>query len=565
VFRSLAAVVLVILAMAPGAGAASATHLTQKQAIAIAVAQPKIASWLHRYDASELQRSADYDASTGQWSVRVDSPTAGEVASATIDDQGGRVTESLAGPQVAWQIARGGGVGGKTLNRGVVWVAFCLVFLVGLADFRRPLSLRNLDLLVLLSFSFSLWEFNRGHVFAAASLAYPPLAYLIVRCAWIARRGRATTLTTQWPVWILVGATVFLTTFRIGLDYHSANVIDVGYAGVIGAQRIVDGTTPYGTFPRLDSLKPCGPPGADGVVHDRVQANGRCERELPTGDTYGPVTYESYIPGLELFGWTGHWDRLPAARFSSVLFDLLALGGMAAVGWRFGGEKLAATLAFAWVAYPFTQYAPNSGTNDVLMPALLLLGFLALTSPASRGAAVAASGWSKFAAFIVAPLWATYPTLAWPRRLLSYALGFAAATAATVWIVFLDGRPLHALRVFYDRTLKIQYDRHSPFSLWDWGQYHAAGIPDLHWLQQVLQVVLVLVAVGLALVPRRKSPLQLAALTALLIAGFEAVLTHWSYYYIPWFFPFAALAVFASGSGALASAQSTRGDEDVGG
>ena len=563
-FRSLVAAALVFLAVATGAGAATATHLTQQQAISVALAQPKIASWLHRYDASTLQRSADYDASTRQWSVRVDSPAAGEVASATVDDPSGQVTGSLAGPQVAWQIARGGGVGGKTLNRGIVWVAFCFVFFVGLADLRRPLALRNLDLLVLLSFSFSLWAFNRGHVFAAASLAYPPLAYLVARCAWIARRGRTTTLTTQWPVWIVVGVTVFLTTFRIGLDYHSANVIDVGYAGVIGAQRIVDGTTPYGTFPQLDSLRPCGVRGADGIVHDRIQTNGRCERELPTGDTYGPVTYEAYIPGLELFGWTGHWDRLPAARFSSALFDLLALGGMAAVGWRFGGQKLAATLAFAWVAYPFTQYAPNSGTNDVLMPGLLLLGFLALTSSASRGAAVAVAGWSKFAAFIVAPLWASYPTLARPRRLLSFAVGFAAATAATVWIVFVDGRPLHALHVFYDRTLKIQYDRHSPFSLWDWGPYHAAGIPDLHWLQQVLQVALVLVAVGLAFVPRRKSPLQLAALTAVLIASFEAVLTHWSYYYIPWFFPFAALALFAAGPGALASTHSTRGGEDAG-
>ena len=55
---------------------------------------------------------------------------------------------------------------------------------------------------------------------------------------------------------------------------------------------------------------------------------------------------------------------------------------------------------------------------------------------------------------------------------------------------------------------------------------------------------------------RRKSPLQLAALTALLILAFEAVLTHWSYYYIPWFFPFVVLAIFLAGSGsksALAS------------
>ena len=48
-----------------------------------------------------------------------------------------------------------------------------------------------------------------------------------------------------------------------------------------------------------------------------------------------------------------------------------------------------------------------------------------------------------------------------------------------------------------------------------------------------------------AFVPRRKSILQLAALTAAVLIGFELVLTHWFYLYIPWFFPFVAFAVLA--------------------
>ena len=51
-------------------------------------------------------------------------------------------------------------------------------------------------------------------------------------------------------------------------------------------------------------------------------------------------------------------------------------------------------------------------------------------------------------------------------------------------------------------------------------------------------------AVTAAILPPRKSPLQLAALTAALIAGFELVLTHWFYLYIPWFLPFVAIALF---------------------
>src|SRR5690242_20872648 len=50
------------------------------------------------------------------------------------------------------------------INSYGIWLGFCALFFFGLADLRRPLSMRNLDLLVLLSFSVSLWFFNRGHI-----------------------------------------------------------------------------------------------------------------------------------------------------------------------------------------------------------------------------------------------------------------------------------------------------------------------------------------------------------------------------------------------------------------
>jgi hypothetical protein len=61
----------------------------------------------------------------------------------------------------------------------------------------------------------------------------------------------------------------------------------------------------------------------------------------------------------------------------------------------------------------------------------------------------------------------------------------------------------------------------------------------------VLEALLAIGAVAVYFVPKRKSPLQLAALTAALLVGFQLVLTHWFYLYLPWFFPFAAFAVLA--------------------
>jgi hypothetical protein len=260
------------------------------------------------------------------------------------------------------------------------------------------------------------------------------------------------------------------------------------------------------------------------------------------------------VPGLALFGWSHKWDDLPAAHFTAILFDVLCIAGLALVGLRFGGMRLAATLAFAWAAYPFTQYVSNSNTNDAIVPAFLIWGFWLVTSPWARGAAVALSGWTKLGSLIVAPLWATYPEalrlnpLDWFGRLGRFVAAFALTTVAAFSVLLLEPNLLHAARMFWDKTIARQLNRQSPFSLWDWRQYHA-GLPDLHVVQLVLIGIVVLAAIAAAFYPRRRSPLQLAALTGALLAAFELVLTYWFYTYIVWFFPFAAVALLAGAGG----------------
>jgi hypothetical protein len=480
------------LVQTPYAPAAPKPVLTEQQALLAFTAVPKVKHWLSRYPKASLIKQATYDSTYHDWEAKVWSGKAGQIA-------GGRVN----------------------------------------------------DLSALLSFSVSLWYFNHGHIFASSSLVYPGLAYLLARTIWIGLRDRPPrTSRPLWPVWVLAAATIFLAGFKIGLNVRASNVIDVGYAGPIGAERIVHGQSPYGNFPVEDDRKPCGPADRNGEIRDRIQTNGRCESANPNGDTYGPVSYLSYIPGYALFGWSGKWDKLRAAHFTSIAFDMLCLVGLGLVGWRFGGVRLGVTLAFAWAAYPFTQYVSNSNSNDAIMPAFLILGFWLSTSHWARGLFAGLAGWTKFAALIVVPLWATYPEVRWSRRtrrsVLLYVAGFAIATAASFWVLLLEPDPLHAARVFWDRTIPTQIDRHSPFSLWDWGQYHAAGIPDLSWIQKVLEVALVAGAGVLAFLPRKKTPLQLAAFTGALLIGFEIVLTHWFYLYLPWFFGFVAYAVLAA-------------------
>ncbi len=149
---------------------------------------------------------------------------------------------------------------------------------------------------------------------------------------------------------------VFLGAFRIGLNVADSNVIDVGYAGVIGADRIVDGDPLYG-------------PGFSDDV----------ER----GDTYGPLTYLLYVPFEQALPWSGAWDDLPAAHGAAIAFDLLVLGGLLLLGRRLrpgrDGLVLGAALAWAWVAYPYTAFALETNSNDTLVALACVVALLAAT------------------------------------------------------------------------------------------------------------------------------------------------------------------------------------------
>ena len=181
------------------------------------------------------------------------------------------------------------------------------------------------------------------------------------------------------------------------------------------------------------------------------------------------------------------------------------------------------------------------------MPVFLIFGFWLVTSAFARGAFLAPGGVDEVRRVAARPACgAPIPKRAGSQERVLFAGGFAVATAAAFSILLLEPSPAHAARVFWDRTFGWQVGRDSPFSIWGWGQYHAAGIPDLGPFQQIAIALLVAGAIACYFVPRRKTPLQLAALTAAVLIGFELTLTHWFYLYIPWFFPFVAFVVLVA-------------------
>ena len=71
-----------------------------------------------------------------------------------------------------------------------------------------------------------------------------------------------------------------------------------------------------------------------------------------------------------------------------------------------------------------------------------------------------------------------------------------------------------------------------------WGLYGGLG----GW-QQAVQIAAVVLALSLALVPRRGDLVGLAAACAAVIIAVQLGIDHWFYLYIPWFFGLVMLAL----------------------
>jgi hypothetical protein len=425
------------------------------------------------------------------------------VAYVLLDDRSGRVLEAWTGAAVAWPMARGSpGAFGGAINAPWVWVVLSGLFV--LPFLRWPPRLLHLDLGVLLAFSASYAAFNAAELDVSVPAVYPLLGYLLARMLWVgSRTRRGTGVALAVPDRVLLFGLVFLIGFRAAVSLSGGSVIDVGYSGVIGADRIAHGTPLYDAFPP----------------------------DNPHGDTYGPALYAAYVPWELLFPWTGIWDDLPAGRAAAAAFDLAAIALCWLLGRQLGGPRLGLLLAYLWAAYPFTLLVSASGANDALVGAAVLLAVLVASSPVARGSAIALAGLTKFAPFALLPLLSTYG-----RTLRGAVITiFAAVVVSAILLAPFD------LATLWDRTLGFQTGRASPFAIW--GRIDA---PGLHVAAQVVAIAL---ALAVALLPCRRDLPMICAFAAAVLIAVQICLAHWFYLYLVWFVALTWGALLATPAG----------------
>jgi hypothetical protein len=438
-----------------------------------------------------------------------------EVARVAIDDRTGTVLEAWHDHQVGTELARGyEGAIAQKVNAPYVWLVLCVLFVLPFVDPRRLRRIVHLDLLVILALSISLLYFNWAEITTSVPLTYPVLGYVLLRMLWMGVRPK----TRRGPLiplvsirWLAIGA-IALAAARITLNVVDSHVIDIGVAGVIGADHITHGQALYeGAFS----------PGLD-----------------LRGDVYGPFNYLAYVPFEAILPWNGTWGSIPAAHAAAIAFDLLTALGLLVLGRRMlprEGWSLGIALAWAWLACPWTLYTMNANANDSLVAALVVGAMLALISAPARGVLVALAAAAKFGPAALAPLFATGTSERRVRSILVFSIAFA-ITAAVLFLPFI---PDGGVGDLYDRTLGYQANRSSPFSVWGLA-------PSIHALQTVTRIAAVALALLVAFYPPRKSALQVAALAAAVTIAIQLGATHWFYFYVVWFLPLYLAAIFGS-------------------
>jgi hypothetical protein len=525
--RRLAATLAAALLCLPAPALAAAGEVTAVEAARIAGHDPNVAKE-KRVNGTLTHAVNKVD---GNWEVGWFADDK-EVALVIVDPQTALVRESWTGYQVAWKMARGyPGAFGHKLNAPYVFLPLCGIFLLGLIDWRRLRRIANLDLLVLLGFGVSNFFFNRAEIGVSVPLQYIPLAYLFGRALWIGMRGGGEGIRPRWPAaWLLIAA-LFLIGFRVGLNMADSGAIDVGYAGVVGADRIAHGEPIYDNFPE----------------------------DVSQGDTYGPVNYLAYVPFERIWPWSGSWNDLPAAHGAAVFFDLATFALLIFLGRRIrpgpAGNELAATLAFGWAAYPYTAFTLLSNSNDALVAMLLVATLLVLARPAARGVMSALATLAKFAPAVLVPMLVTYrpagpvaagtahplrplkrPRARVPPTAPPAGATFVIAFALTAFVLLLWPAIDPGLHTFYERTIAYQAGRNSPFSIW--GQVAA-----LEPLRLAIMAAVAALALLFAFRPKDKQLFQVAALGAALLIGVQLTMHHWFYLYIVWFYPLLLVAL----------------------
>lgn len=432
------------------------------------------------------------------------------------------------------------------------WIAYQPALLIGLAalfvlmaavaPWRR---LRNLDVAAALSLIAPVVLVQKRYVDASVLAAVPGLGYLMVRCA-VRALGPPSTprpsvplldaLTPEWDarrrVWALRLVLAALVLVVLMITVSSREAVDVAYAVMEGATKLIHGVLPYGHMP-------------GDVIH---------------GDTYPLLSYLLYTPLAAISPVGSTWSSVDLALGAAVAAAL-------AVAWAVfraaGGpwprqrsprpaEHEAAGLraALTWLAFPPLLAAVSTGTSDIVLAAMVVMAVLVWRRPGLACGLLAAGAWFK-----LLPL-ALLPSRLAPlrgRRLVRALVGIALVSLPLVALLVAlgglggPGAMLHAM--------SYQLSRGSRQSLWS-----VLGIQSLQPFGEAAALALIVAAAArLATRPEWEGETaRLAALAGAVLIAVQLSANYWAFLYLVWTVPPVVMSLLSDAAPAVAPADTVR-------
>ena len=410
-------------------------------------------------------------------------------------------------------------------------VGLCALFVLmsAVTPLRR---LRNLDVLASLSLVISVVLFQHRYVNASLLEVAPGMVYLLARCARRAlgppREEPASTpllaaLTPGLPAarrvrWLRI-LLIALGLVVAMISFSSTDPVDVIFAVMEGATRLVHGVLPYGHMP-------------PGIIH---------------GDTYPILSYALYVPLALLSPVNTLWDSVDAGLTVAVIAALVATQAVFRLiagprARRSGGrssdvEEAGLRAALAWLAFPPVLITASTGTTDVVLAAMLAVAVLLWRRPAWCNGLLAVAGWFKLAPFAL--LWVSLAPLR-GRRLVSALAAIGAVSAASLGVLLALGG-IHGPSEMA-HAVAYQFSRGSLQSVWS-----ALGVERLQPVGQACVLGLIAAAVvKLWRAPElARDRARMAALTAAILIGLQLTADYWAFLYVVWVVPLVCTALYA--------------------
>ena len=428
---------------------------------------------------------------------------------------------------------------------GLVWFA-AVVTLLAVFPFRRPVTMRSLDVLVLLSMyplSLVVW----GHKFETYLALFALTGYLLGRCIWRsfqnAPAGESPSLQTPALVGMLLlaAAAHVQAVFARGPD-------DSGIWTVFGGQYFSQHhRLPYGRI---------GEGGTYGPLLYAVAAPLTCvlPPTAPSSESGERIVVDR--ENIERIGYQ-NCDFLPA-KVLALVFAFILVGGLIAIGRQEDSWQAGLTLALVYAVNGLTIQRDLLFVSHLAPTAFVVLAIAGCRRPALSGACLALGASALFWPAFLIPTWLAYYASRGRAALVRCGAAIAVVGAATLAAVYLYTEPVEdrgPLAVFSASTWDHQEGGgaygHSKFGLW--GQWverrpeRADAIVSIKRAVRWSYWALCLVLPGAVYLARRPIPLSgLLGASAALALGLQFWKTHGGGLYTGWYFPLVVATLFLS-------------------